>query len=154
MSDNGVTVDVMGHSMGARVILKGLKTKPKKVVRNLFTLAAAVDNECLEKDEEFHISTKRCDSTFAFHSKNDPVLRTAYRIAEFDNALGLRGPEDPQSIINHSSPTSPKPPNVYVANCRHIIHKHGAYKRSEPIYKYILDFLSGKTSDQYTTFNV
>lgn len=151
MSDNEITVDVMGHSMGPRVILKALKTRPAQVVRNVFMMAAAVDNESIEMDEEFYPSTKRSKNVFVFHSKHDPVLKTAYRIAEFDNALGLRGPEDPHDIIAHSAPTDPATPNVFVVNCKHHIHKHGAYKRTAVIYDYISSFLTGTVPDQYVT---
>ena len=152
MFDKQATVDVMGHSMGVRVILKALKTRPAKVVRNVFTMAAAVDNESIEINEEFYLSTSHSENLFVFHSKHDPVLKFAYRIAEFDNALGLRGPEDPQDIIAHSSPDDPASPNVFVANCKHHIRKHGAYKRSTPIYNYISAFLAGTVPAQYVTF--
>ena len=151
MSDNQVTVDVMGHSMGPRVILKALKTRPDRVVRNVFIMAAAVDNESIEMGEEFYPSTQRGKNMFVFHSKHDPVLKTAYRIAEFDNALGLRGPEDPHDIIAHSEPTDPATPNVFVVNCKNHIRKHGAYKRTAVVYDYISSFLAGTVPDQYVT---
>ncbi len=106
MSDNQAIVDVMGHSMGVRVILKGLKTRSSKVVRNVFTMAAAVDNESIEIDEEFYPSTKNCENLFVFHSKNDLTLKYAYTAAEFDYALGFKGPEDPYDVITHSAPTT------------------------------------------------
>lgn len=151
MSDKGAVVDVMGHSMGARVIFKALKTRTAKVARNVFTMAAAVDNEAIEVDEEFYVSTSRSETVFVFHSKHDPVLKTAYRFAEFDNALGLSGPENPHDIIAHSGSGNPATPNVFVVNCKHHIRKHGAYKRSAPIYAYLSSFLGGASPAQYVT---
>ena len=141
----------MGHSMGVRVILKALKTRPEPVVRNVFTMAAAVDNESIEVGEEFFLSTRRCQNVFVFHSKHDAVLKLAYIAAEFDFALGLRGPEDPHDIISHSPTADPAPPNVFVANCKHHIRRHGAYKRTDVIYDYISSFLGGMVPDQYET---
>lgn len=151
MSDKKITVDVMGHSMGARVILKALKTRSEHVIRNVFTMAAAVDNESIEMGEEFYPSTKRCKNTFVFHSKHDPALKFPYWVAEFDNALGLRGPEDPHDIIAHSAPTDSATPNVFVVNCKNHIRKHGAYKRTAVVYDYISSFLAGAVPEQYVT---
>ncbi len=151
MSDKNAVVDVMGHSMGARVILKALKTRPAKVARNVFTMAAAVDNESIEVNEEFYLSTSRSENVFVFHSRHDPVLQIAFRFAEFDNALGLSGPEDPHDIIAHSGPGNPATPNLFVVNCKHHIRKHGAYKRSAPVYAYLSAVLGGALPAQFET---
>ena len=124
-------VDIMSHSLGARVVLKALKQSPKaSLLRNYYCTAPAVDNEVLEKNEEFHDSISKVNGFFVFHSKRDGVLAGAYRIAEFDNALGLYGPEDKQYIQNKTN-------NIYVANCKKHVDAHGAYKRADAIYSYI-----------------
>jgi pimeloyl-ACP methyl ester carboxylesterase len=52
----GATLDVMGHSMGCRVSLLALQGKLllPKMIRNIYLTAAAVDNESIEKDEEYY----------------------------------------------------------------------------------------------------
>ena len=79
------------------------------------------------------------------------MLKFAYRISEFDNALGLSGPEDPHDINSHSGLNNPATPNVFVANCKRHIRKHGAYKRSSPIYAYISPHLKTYTPNHYVT---
>ena len=151
MQVHNVTVDIMGHSMGARVILKGLKTLEEHIVRNVFTMAAAVDNESIQSGEDFFSSTEQCENIFVFHSKNDSTLKFAYSFAEWDFALGLVGPEDPQDIIANSSPADPNSPSVYVINCKNVIHRHGAYKSTTQIYQYISAILKNKMGEQYVT---
>jgi predicted alpha/beta hydrolase family esterase len=95
MSNSASAVDLMSHSLGARVSLKALKeSQTQALVRNYFCTAPAVDNECLEPDEEFFESVPSCGRLFVFHSARDGVLRLSYEAAERDRALGLYGPED------------------------------------------------------------
>jgi len=85
------------------------------------------------------------------HQELGRVLKLAYRISEINNVLGLSGPEDPHDIISHSELNNPATPNVLVANCKHHIRKHGAYKRSSPIYAYIFAHLKGDTPNHNLT---
>ena len=151
MADNQVIVDLMGHSMGTRVILKSLKTQNQNLARNVFTMAAAVDNESIQLGEEFSDSVTRCVNLHVFHSKHDPVLKFMYSMAEWDAALGLVGPEDPQDIINNFDPSNSNSSNVYIINCKNVIKKHGDYKRTKSIYSHISKFLGGAPYLQYTT---
>jgi esterase/lipase superfamily enzyme len=123
----GTTIDLMTHSLGARVALVALGITPKNSVRNHFLVASAVDNESIEKGEAYYRGTKQVTTSAVFHSKRDPVLRYVYRAAEWDRALGSTGPEDPSDIINFS-------PNVKVFNCRRIVGGHGGYKRTDRVY--------------------
>ncbi len=133
-------MDVMSHSLGARVALKAMKQADDNlVIRNYFCMAAAVDNEVLEKNEEFYLAVGKAENIFIFHSKKDAVLSVAYRVAEWDNALGLYGPEDKAYIQK-------KAKNIFVVNCKKVIASHGDYKRTEAIYKYINTVLSKKTA--------
>ena len=151
MVDHQVIVDLMGHSMGTRVILKSLKTQNKDLARNVFTMAASVDNESIQSGEEFADSVARCKNLHVFHSKYDSILKYMYPLAEWDAALGLVGPENPQDIIHNFAPNNSKTSNVYVVNCKNLIKKHGAYKRTDNIYNHISNFLSGAQYLQYTT---
>ncbi|MDE0190475.1 MAG: alpha/beta hydrolase [Gammaproteobacteria bacterium] len=130
------SLDVMSHSLGARVVLKALRGVPGsgQPVRNYFCLAAAVDNESLEQDKEFAESINHTKAMFVLHSNKDGVLTLAYRVAEFDRALGLSGPEDKAFIENRT-------PNVFVVNCKNKVDRHGGYKHSVDVYSYMLQAL-------------
>lgn len=131
MSNSAAFVDLISHSLGARVSLKALKeSQVQAVVRNYFCTAPAVDNECLEVGEEFSEAVPSCGRLFVFHSARDGVLRVSYEAAEWDRALGLYGPEDKDYI-------SRKARTIYVANCKKIVGNHGGYKRADAVYKYI-----------------
>ena len=115
-------VDVMSHSLGARVTLKALKGSPGRIVRNYFCTAPAVDNECFESDEEFADAIPSCERVYIFHSSRDEVLRFAYASSERDLALGLYGPED-KTYIEVATRT------VFVANCKKVVSNHGGARR-------------------------
>ena len=140
-------IDVMSHSLGARIVLKALKQSAGAVdgsiVRNYYCTAAAVDNEVLELGEEFHESVGKIQSMFVFHSRNDGVLAYAYRAAEFDRALGLSGPEDKAYVQNRTK-------NLFVVNCKKKIGRHGAYKHSDDVYAYMASALT-KTPVRFKT---
>ncbi len=147
------SVDVMCHSLGNLVTLRALNDLSKEQsarVRNCYLLAAAVDNESIEKGEDYYPGTQICDKAFVFHTNKDDVLRFAYPAGEAisfhspDLALGLTGPEDVEDIINHS-------PNVKVVNCKHVIEGHGKYKESIPMYRYINNELTGQPATQFST---
>jgi esterase/lipase superfamily enzyme len=125
------TIDLISHSLGARVSLKALKEASSPLVRHYYCMAAAVDNESLEIDQEFYMSLATVKNLFVMHSARDGVLSSAYAVAERDTALGLYGPEDVRQVETLLS-------NVYVANCKRVVTSHGGYKRSEDVYKYIL----------------
>ncbi|MGN4986498.1 alpha/beta hydrolase [Aeromonas hydrophila] len=122
-------LDIISHSLGARVSLKALKEASKKLVQNYYCMAGAIDNESLELGEEFYPALLSTERVFIMHSARDEVLATAYRAAEFDNALGLFGPEDKSSVD--------KSHNIFVANCKAVVTSHGAYKRSDAVFSYI-----------------
>ncbi len=133
IAGTAATLDVMSHSLGARVVLKALRGMQAngQPVRNYFCLAAAVDNEALEEGKEFAESVNHTEAMFVLHSNKDGVLTVAYRVAEFDRALGLSGPEDKAYIENNTA-------NVFVLNCKNKVDRHGAYKHSVDVYTYML----------------
>ncbi len=127
-------LDLMSHSLGARVSLKALKESAASgLIRNYYCTAPAVDNECLEPDEEFFNSVSSCERLFVFHSARDGVLRISYQAAEWDRALGLYGPEDKDYISRRAR-------TIYVVNCKKRVNKHGGYKRADHLYSYIGDY--------------
>ena len=135
------SLDIMTHSMGARVVLRALceiASDGPVVVRNHFATAAAVDDESIEKGNTFYEATQLTETNWIFHSKNDDVLKYWYKIGDLDTALGLHGPDDRQAIERYSK-------NVKVINCRHFVDGHGGYKNSQEFYWFIADILSGNT---------
>lgn len=138
-------IDLMSHSLGARVALGALNIVEPSAVRANFLTASAVDNEDIEIEEKYFYAVKSgAIESIVFHSKRDGVLKSAYRIAEWDNPLGLFGPEDPWSVMEHL-------PNVFVGNCKNIISGHGEYKTSDEIYRFINDWMKGKVKTQFST---
>jgi esterase/lipase superfamily enzyme len=142
------TVDVISHSLGARVVLKALKdrdsTSIKCQIRNYFCMAGAVDNEVLEAGEEFSAALLATKRLFVLHSARDQVLSGAYRIAEIDNPIGLYGPEDKACVDRQES-------NIYVANCKRVVANHGGYKRSVEVFKYLKDAINQNPVNRFET---
>lgn len=148
------SLDVMTHSLGSRVGLKALGEVSGRPVRHLLLFAAAVDNESIERGEDFHDATKRCEGVLVIHSKKDKTLRVWYRIGDailpwqwgdlFDAALGYSGPEDPAAIIQHSK-------NVTVANGKNAELDHGDYKDNPKVFAFVDRYLAGKTTGQFYT---
>lgn len=142
---NVKNVDLMSHSLGGRVVLSALKLVPEDTVRANFMMASAVDNEVLEPGEKYFVSVKHAATeSLVFHSKHDFVLSSAYRIAEWDNPLGLFGPENPATIMDSL-------PEVYVANSKSVIKGHGDYKDSDEIYQFIHRWMNGEINEQFAT---
>ncbi len=139
------TVDVQTHSLGARVALEALDGD-KITLRNLYLLAAAIDDETVEKGEDYYNGAQRCSHVYVLHSENDPVLKTAYRIGDipdFDRALGWKGPQRPNKIRDHS-------PNTKIANCKQIVTSHGGYRKAAETYDYWLNELLTGSAPQFT----
>ena len=133
-------IDVMTHSMGARVVLRALCELPAdgpKVIRHHFSTAAAIDDESIEKGKIYYDATQLTRCNWIFHSKRDDVLKYWYRIGDLDTALGLHGPDDRQAIERYSK-------NVNVVNCRHHVNQHGGYKNTTEIYNFISNILLDK----------
>lgn len=139
------SLDVMTHSMGARLTLEALKHLPiQKVVRNLFLTAAAIDNESIERGEEYFTANRRVRNSFVFHSQHDQVLKFAYNLAEWDRALGLNGPENPADIMQHAK-------NTRVVNCKRKVNAHGDYKSTDELYKFLNKQIETANVAQFST---
>ncbi len=131
-------VDIMCHSMGVRVVFEALNYVDFEDIGNVFTLAAAVDNEKIEIDEKYFEPGQKADNLFVFHSKRDNALKYAYKLGDFDSALGLTGPENPALILAHNK-------NTRVINCSKKIFKHGAYKYKKDVYITIKNHLENNS---------
>lgn len=130
LSASAASVDVLAHSMGNLLLLEALDYKPtngKKILRNFYAIAPAVDDESIEKKEKFYLSTQNCEKIFVFFSKRDDVLKWLYCLAEWDESLGYRGAEDPGKL----------PPNVQLINYTNFISNHSQYFTYLPFYDFI-----------------
>jgi esterase/lipase superfamily enzyme len=136
LADSGAKVDVLAHSMGNFLVLEALNypsPQNKKLVNNYYSLAAAVDDETLEKGQKYYNSTQNCEKLFVFYSNGDEVLKWSYRIAEWDKALGSIGAEHPDKLSQ----------NVQLINYTKFIGAHSQYFTYLPIYAFIgNDFLT------------
>lgn len=144
LGDAADTIDVMSHSMGARIVLSAYPRIPRGTVRCNFLLASAIDNESIEAEEKYHAAMKRVGESLILHSKHDGVLRFAYSLAEWDSALGLCGPENPGDVVANL-------PNTTVANCKRVVESHGGYKSSDPVFRFIREWMSGAVGEQFVT---
>lgn len=124
--------------MGNRLIFEALNypsNGTKKIVRNFYSFAAAVDNESIEINEKYYPSTQNCEKVFVFYSKRDDVLKWDYSLAEWDEALGYGGAENPKKL----------PENVEEINYTGLIGQHSQYFAVLPIYEFIRkQFLASK----------
>lgn len=124
-------VDLFAHSMGNRLIFEALKRFPEnpmnRPIHNFYSLAPAVDNESLEKGEDYYPSTKQCENIFVFHSERDDVLKYLYVAAEWDLALGFKGEECSRHV----------PKNVQFIDCTAFVGGHSEYFRTLPVYQFI-----------------
>ena len=107
-------LDIQGHSLGCRVALEALKHGLR--CRNLILAAPAVGDDSLAR--EYFDAANNAARVVVAHSEHDAVLRKAYRWAMFDDALGLRGPRQPDLV----------PPHVETWNLAGL--GHSDYKRS------------------------
>jgi esterase/lipase superfamily enzyme len=122
-------VDVMAHSMGNLILLRALSKTSTTPVQNFYSLAAAVDEDSIEKRHSYYSATQQCKDLYVFHSDEDEALRIAFKIAEFDEALG----ED------ESIDLLKMPKNVQFIDCTSFVDGHSGYfkKRAEPVYLFI-----------------
>jgi esterase/lipase superfamily enzyme len=118
-------IDVMAHSMGARVALNALKGQKSRLVGDLCLMAAAVDDDSLSHKGKFRSSCRACERVWVFHSRGDKVLKTAYQIGDWSKALGRRGPKASANL----------PGNVFSVDCTPL--SHGDYKRTNGLYQFM-----------------
>ena len=133
-------VDVMTHSLGARVILKALQNAApnKQLLRNLFLTAPAVDDESIQEGEKFFGATQACRDVYVLYSDDDPVLSTFFKVpllGDSDRALGDRGPEKPNKVGK----------NVHLIDCLKIVKEHSDYRKRLELYTLIKKVLDGQS---------
>ena len=143
----GATVDLNTHSLGTQVALEALRGMESNLVRYVWNFASAIDNESIEAGERYFEASRRCDTFYVFHSRNDARLRVWYRVGDFfdfDTALGYSGPEDPGAIIRASR-------HVRVINCKRVVFSHGGYRSSGEVWSYVFRELASQSPEQFVT---
>lgn len=144
---HGCSIDLMTHSLGARVSLKALQNifyedDSQKVIDNYFLTAGAIDDDSLEAHGEFSFASSNISNLYIMHSFRDGVLRNIYRIGEGGaEAIGDEGPNDLNNI---------KQCNAFKIDCEEVISSHGEYCKEEKIYEFMKDALSSSiTQNRY-----
>lgn len=142
------TLDVLAHSMGNRLVLSALDylsdRAPKKTIQNFYSLAAAVDDESIEKRQKYYYSTQHCENMYVFHSGRDEVLKIFYLLAERDSALGSKGVEDLKLT----------PKNIQFIDCTALVGGHSEYFSAPALYKFIQNQHEHQTPSSYIAPNV
>lgn len=97
--NDGRTLRIIAHSLGARVVASALATLDEwnstDSVEAVALLGGAIDDESVETDEEYGGPIENTTGQFDnYHKVDDDVLAWAYSSAEFDSAVGQYGIED------------------------------------------------------------
>jgi len=82
----GNKVHIVGHSMGARLVLQALKeswSEKGPQIGHTFLIAAAIPAISLAKTDQFPLDELAGEGLTVFTSKNDDVLPHGYKIGEF-----------------------------------------------------------------------
>lgn len=121
LSDVSV-LDIEGHSLGCRVICEAVVAglRPRLIV----LAGAAIDSDSINVDTEYGVHLASIPSVLIACSGSDAVLRKAYTLASWDNALGLTGPEDPTKVTE----------NVHTVDLTEYVPEHSYYKKCEEFY--------------------
>lgn len=116
------TLDIEGHSLGCRVICEAIYNglRPRLVV----LAGAAIDSDAINNDTKYGLCLYHIPYIMVAHSKRDAVLRKAYTLASWDNALGLTGPEDMSKVFS----------NVHAVDLTEHVPEHSAYKKCDEFY--------------------
>lgn len=138
-------VDIFAHSMGNRLMLGALnhlskqeektqgflhflaKHHPIHTIQNFYSIAAAVADHSIDKNEQYYQSTQQCQNMYVFHSNRDEVLKFLFLIAEREEALGYEGLENESEVS----------PNIQFIDCSSLVGGHSGYFQVKPLYQFI-----------------
>ncbi|GAA5191157.1 alpha/beta hydrolase [Ferrimonas gelatinilytica] len=131
LTAHAARVDIMAHSMGCYLALRGLQkarlSDPAKL-GNLYLMAAAVKRNRLSDARGFALPAQRARGIYIFHSKEDEVLRFAFFIAAGgEKALGYSGPKPFDTLVS----------NARVIDCTAADFDHGSYSKRKVTFEFI-----------------
>lgn len=138
LSQVASSFDVMAHSMGNRLILEALvpATQTQPIVRNFYSLAAAVKDKDIEMGHPFYLSALQCQNVFILHSDHDDVLKYDFFLAEHAEALGYAGLDK----------ASKEPKNVQFIDCTEFVDGHSGYFDALPVFSFVKNQQMGQIS--------
>ncbi len=124
-------VDIMAHSMGCYLALRGLqkaRLAEGAALGNLYLMAAAVKRNRLSDQRGFALPAARARGTYIFHSKEDEVLKFAFFIAaRGEKALGYSGPKPFETLVH----------NARVIDCTAADYDHGSYSKRPETFAFL-----------------
>lgn len=96
----GLPVRLVGHSLGARVVVEALASLQERGQENAVTsttlLGGAIGETAVETDEAYGEAIEYATGAFDnFHKDDDLVLAIAYSVAEWAEAVGEEGIKNP-----------------------------------------------------------
>jgi len=115
-------VHLLGHSMGARLVLQALHNYPPKElgktpkVGHTFLIAAAVPVVSLDDGDQFPASSLGTEQLTVFHSVKDDVLPMQYKLGEFIPGL-LQARHSPGAQLQALGMTGPSAAVLSSKNC-------------------------------------
>jgi len=106
-SGNGVEFNLIGHSMGCRLILELLGVLPDNVKINLIMLmAAAVPVELLAPGEKLEKISKKLNNRIVLYSESDLVLQYAFPAGQaLATTMGTDGGPYFEAVGRHGNPS-------------------------------------------------
>jgi len=116
----GNTPDVLGNSMGSRLVCEALKTAQSKLLNDFFLWAPAINADDFEKEGEYEGVNTKCNHLFVYFSHRDSLLRFGYPLAELSmkSAMGYSGTAHVESL----------PENIKVVDATEIVSSHADYR--------------------------
>ncbi|MDR8393649.1 alpha/beta hydrolase [Aliifodinibius sp. S!AR15-10] len=139
----GCTIDIMGHSMAALVGYKALREEADIRIRNLFSLGAAIPTDILLKDQKMGPLLEKVHCFYAFHNRNDSILKYGFRLVEWKKALGYAGPSHQQDLLKRHA-------KINVIDCSGVVQNHTDYLHSPSVLQLISQLLKGYKIGQHT----
>lgn len=115
-------LDIEGHSLGCRVACEAVANG--LTPRMLILAGAAIDSDSILQGTDYGQAIEDVPAVLVAYSREDSVLRRAYTIAEWENALGLTGPSDKMQCGE----------NVHCVDLSDYVPSHSYYKKSDEFY--------------------
>lgn len=138
----GCTIDIMGHSMAALVGYKALRVEVDIRIRNLFSLGAAIPKDIMLEDQNIPHLLEKVRHFYAFHNRNDRILKYGFRLVEWKKALGYAGPSHQQDLLKRHG-------KINVIDCSGVVKNHTDYLHSPAVLQLISRLLKGYKIGQH-----